>query len=67
MEVKRSPKKKKRRGLLEGRSEKGVKYFSIFDDNFSSQVPLQMAVSGMEGGLLDIAQWSLLMVFMPLG
>lgn len=65
--MKRSPKKKKRRGLLEGRSEKGVKYFSIFDDNFSSQVPLQMAVSGMEGGLLDIAQWSLLMVFMPLG
>ena len=65
--MKRSPKKKKRRGLLEGRSEEVVKYSSIFDNNFSSQVPLQMAVSGMEGGLLDIAQWSLLIVFMPLG
>ena len=64
--MKRSPDKKKRRRLFEGRSEEGVNYSSVFDDNFYSQVPLQMAESGMEGGLLDITEWSLLLVFMSL-
>jgi len=51
--VKRSPDKKKRRRLFEGRSEEGVNYSSVFDDNFYSQVPLQMAESGMEGGKVE--------------
>lgn len=62
----RSPRKKKRRREFEGRSEKDVNYSSIFDDTFSSEAPLQMAVSGIEGGLLDVSQWSHLLVFMPL-
>lgn len=40
---------------MSGRSEKDVNYSSIFDDTFSSEAPLQMAVSGVEGGLLDVS------------